>query len=79
VTPIESQEQADRIQAMVLANRNYGLRTIEFIDGPLAGTIHEVQAGWPCPCAIEVLLDDGTSAIYDVCTETGGAMIREIA
>jgi hypothetical protein len=49
---------------------SFGPRVIEFMDGPFAGTFHEVHCGWPCPSAIGKPLDsedrDAGQAWYDI-------------
>lgn len=72
---VVSERQAARIQAQVLAGRDYGPRVLEFLDGPLAGDFHEVESGWPCPCAVEMPLAGGGTAKYGVDAKTGKATL----
>jgi len=68
---VESEEEA-KIHAQVMAGRDYGSRVMYFLDGPLAGEVHEIEAGWPCPnsCGIP---HEGGEAWYEVSPLTGNA------
>jgi hypothetical protein len=67
----------DRLRAQVLAGRDYGPRVLEMLDGPLAGTFHEVESGRPCPNALELRTEDGRMVKYEVDLKTGKATFRE--
>jgi hypothetical protein len=67
----------DRLRAQVMAGRDYGPRVQEMLDGPLAGTFHEVESGWPCPNALELRTEDGRMAKYEVDLKTGKATFCE--
>lgn len=38
--------------------------TIELVDGPLAGRLHEVEADWPTPDAFGLLNEDKTKRCW---------------
>lgn len=68
----------EKLQARVMAGRDYGPRVVSFKDGPMAGEVHEVEAGWPCPSQIGEQLEDGTVVWYRIDTFGNATLIWEL-